>query len=249
MTWSLAGWALIGFAAITLSVFSLLYKSHTAYRVRHKPAAKALLNARTSSIERGQRQQIVLGHRLWSQTYPGLGLHSLSVLPTFLDPEAEADGGLSVSTGDGSLVLFARQIIHNRYQGGFSTALHDRGVSAVLPGPTPWSFTAGLLVELVSDPHGSLALFGNYGPEALLWTEAVYAKGGHVLAAAGTIESQAALYLSVRDLLIGENIFMMPGLINPNPKNSAGWLAEDLLRNLLILLLIAAAILKMVGVL
>lgn len=249
MNWSLVGWVVIAISAILLTVMVLLFKKGISYPVRRNPAIEGLIASRISAIEMGQRRQVVLGHQLWSRVNPGLGLHSLAVLPTFLDPETGMDGGMTVSGGDGSLAVFARQIIKNRYRDGFLTALHDHGVRSALPGPTPLSFTAGFLPELHAHPHASLAVFGDYGAEAALWVDAVTSRGGYVFAAAGSLASQAALYASVRDLLIGEEVFLTPGLLAPDAINQAGWLTEDILRSLLILLLITAAILKMIGVL
>lgn len=249
MTWSLVGWVVIGLTAGLLFIFSFLLRDWGSYQVRSSPLIKRFIASRVSAIEQGKRRQVVLGHQLWSQTYPGLGLHALAVLPTFLDPESVLDGSQYISGGDGALVVFARQLIKGRYQNGFSMALHDSGLRPRLHGPTPLSFTAGFLPELGTHPHGSLALFGDYGPEASLWIEAARTRGACVFAAAGSISSQAALYMNMRDLLIGEEVFMLPGLLEPTAMNRAGWLTEDIVRILLILFLIAAAILKMAGVL
>jgi hypothetical protein len=70
-----------------------------------------------------------------------------------------------------------------------------------------------------------------------------------VFAAAGSVIAQAALFLNVRDLLIGEEVFMLPGLMEPTPPNQAGWLTEDILRAALMGLLIVAVILKVAGLL
>ena len=249
MTWSLAGWLLIGLSAILLIVFHFLFQGDKGYSGRRFPETEALMDSRVFAIEKGQRQQIVLGHHFWSRAYPGLGLHALSVLPSLVDAETGADGGLTVSAGDGSLVVFARQIVQAAYQDGFSSALRPAGVKVTLPGPTPLSFTAGLLPELGRHSHGSLALFGNYGVEAALWAETAVLKGSQVFSAASTLDSQAVLYMNVPNLLIGEEVFMLPGLLTAAADNEAGWLTEDILRSLLMLLLVIAAILKMVGVL
>ncbi len=243
------GWVFIGLAAILLVILTLIFNRGKGYAARHRPEFQTFINARSAAIERGQKQHIVLGHQLWSGAYPGLGLHPLLVLPTLLEPEILADGGLTIDGSDGSLVVLARQIIHHRYDDGFVTELHNSRVRATLPGPTPLSFTAGILPEMGRHPQGSLVLLGNYGPEALLWTESVFAEGGHVLAGAGTLASQAVLFLSVRDLLIGESVFFLPGALESRSANHAGWSTEDILRILLMVSLISGAILKIVGIL
>lgn len=245
----MVGWLFIGFAAILLLVFSLLLKDRKVYSARRRPEIDALITARSTALERGRKQHILLGHQLWSGAFPGLGLHSLLVLPSLLDPETGVDGGLMVDGGDGTLVVFAQQIVENRYDDGFSTTLHNKNVNTTLSGPMPLAFTAGFLSEISLQPQGSLILLGNYGPESLLWTEAAASDGAHVFAATGTIASQAALFSSVRDSLLGEEIFALPGALESTSTNRAGWLTEDILRIILMLSLTAAAILKIVGVL
>ena len=248
MTWGQIGWSMIALAVVLLVGFSLIFKDGRRYHVRHLPAVKALFDQRVIAVERGEGRQVVLGHRFWSRAYPGLGLHALSALPSLVSPEMMVDGGQAVSAGAGELVLFARQIVHGGYRDGFSAGL-EAGMSPIqLPGPTPLSFTAGLLTEINLHSPGSLALFGSFGQCSPLWAEAAFIKGGNVFAAAGLISAQAALFMSVRDLLIGEEVFLLPGLMEATPVNQAGWLTEDILRALLIVLILVAAVMKMVGI-
>jgi hypothetical protein len=93
-----------------------------------------------------------------------------------------------------------------------------------------------------------MGLFGNFGQTGALLAEAAEMNGGHPLAAAGSVDAQAALFLVTRDLMIGEEVFMLPGLIDPTPSNQAGWVSEDILRIALMVLLVIAAGLKMAGV-
>ena len=96
---------------------------------------------------------------------------------------------------------------------------------------------------------GSVGLFGHYGPMEALVLEAAQMKGGHSFAAAGSISAQAALFLTTRDLLIGEEIFLLPGLMDRSPSLQAAWISEDILRVLMIALLVIAAGLTLAGVL
>lgn len=244
----LAGLIVMGLASILLLVFSVVNNYRQGYQVRREPGVEKMMHSQIASIESGNPRSVIIGHQLLSRAYPGLGLHALTVLPTFLNPETAVDGGLTIAGSDGSMVAFARQIVHGRYHGEFSIALHQLILNTTLPGPTPFSFTAAILPMLSEQPHRLLALFGNYDAEASLWAMETQIDGGHVFAAAGSLASQASLYLQVRDLLIGEMVFLLPGLTDPSPSDRAAWLTEDILRTGLIITLIIAAILKMVGV-
>lgn len=249
MTWTEIGWVIIALSTVLLIVFGLLFKASRSYRVQMRPAVKSFLDQRIASIERGRSRLVLLGDQFWARAYPGLELHALAGLSVLMDTEALADEGQIISTGSGELLLFARQIAYGRYQDGFSTALHTAWKAVSLPGPTAVSFLAGVLPEMGMDPPGSLGLFGHYGLAAPLFTESTLMRGGHVFSAAGSVTAQAALFLNVHDLLLGEEVFLLPGLLEPTPQNQAGWMAEDVLRAALIVLMIVAAVLKMAGVL
>ncbi len=247
MTWSLVGWMVIGLGVVLLLAFSFLFKGHKGYPVRRFPAVERLVASRVTALEQGKKCAVVLGHRFWSSAYPGLGLQALSILPTVLSEENAAEGGQVVAVGDGSLLMLARQIVGKCYRDGFSKALHNPDLSVSLPGMTPISFTAGLLPELHSHSYGALVLAGNYGPEAIMWAESLADRAEYVFAAAGTLSSQAALFPSVQDSLIGEEIFMLPGLVDGQPVDQAALLTEDILRIGCVLLLLVGVILKLAG--
>jgi hypothetical protein len=249
MTWSLVGWAVILLAAVLLVLCELHLKKKIRYTARHMPAVERLKTARVTAVESGQKRQVILGHRLWSHTYPGLGLKSLFTLPIFVDAEEVADGGQAVSISDGSLLVLARQVIHGRYQDGFSEVINEGVQRMTLPGATPFSFTMGIMDMLALQKPHSLALLGDYGSEAALWAASAADRGGDVFAAAGSIESQAVLFLGARNLLIGEEIFFMPGSLEPAHSHRTSWLVEDILRVLLTALLLAGVALKLGGML
>jgi hypothetical protein len=249
MNWSIVGWVVIGISTILLGTLTLMAHDQWGNCLRNLTPIGSLKNTRTDAIEGGLTRSIVLGHRLNSLAYPGLGLSSLTALPSLLDPESLAAGNMNVSTSSGSLMVFARQIIENRYQDGFSKALTPEKVNAALLGPTVFSFTASLLCALSIQSGQGLTLLGNYGPESSLWSEACLSKNGQVFASAGTIASQSTLFLHVEYLLIGEEIYLLSGSFNSDNGKIAALLTEDILRILLILALTAGAILKAMGIL
>jgi len=248
MTWTLVGWVFIGCAAVLLLI-SIFIRFENRYPIRQMPAIAHLRKAQSASMETGRGRWVLLGDRFIPQAYPGLGLHALSVLPMFLSMESGVDGGLTLGSADGSLAVFARQVVQNNYRDGFSPVLHQAGAQIALYGPTPLSFTAGLLPELSPLTSGSLALFGHYGPESLLWVDAVQRRHGAIFASGGSLAAQAVLFLSVRDVLIGEATFAYPQAPAPDNRAARQLLTEDVLRLALILGLLIGVGLKLGGVL
>jgi hypothetical protein len=244
----LIGWGLIGCAALLLGILRL-FPFGKDYSARDEPAVDRLREAQVDAMERGEERLILVGNRLSPLVYPGLGLHALAALPAFLDVESGVAGGLTLGSADGALLAFARQIVKNRYRDGFSPVLHQSGVRTRLFGPTPLSFTAGVLPKLCAASGARLALFGHYGPEAMLWAEGLQRKGGQVFASGGALPAQAALFLTIEDQLIGESNFILPWAISRNKTHAAGLLAQDILRWALILGVLIGAGLKLGGIL
>jgi hypothetical protein len=243
MSWAIIGWMLIGLSAILLVLFPFLMRRKSPYKIRKSITIENLLTAQSGAIERGQPRLISFGDEMWSRTYPGLGLHALTLLPKLVDEENALTDGTYVSGGDGSLATLARQIVNNRYHDGFSMILSRSKAQTIMPGTGRISYAVGLLLEIEHQGYGSVALFGNFGPEAVLWTEAVQNKGGYVFAGAGSLSSQAALLINVKDLLIGESLF------STSVPDATGVMTEDVLRLILILGLVVGVILKLAGVL
>jgi hypothetical protein len=248
MTWAMVGWIIIGLAAVLLLGLTWVVRPRS-YPLRHRAFFRHLNQSRTATLEQGRRQEIVLGHALWSRIYPGLGLSSLASYDALLDAETLADGRQTVSANTGILAVFARQIIQGRYDAGFSEQLLPSKVQATVYGPTTFSFNGGLMSDLKMQDYGTLVILGDFGPELAISVKNIHDQRGEAFSAAGAMASQAALLLNVQDILLGEEVFMAPALFNPQPNNLAAAQAEDLLRIGLILALVVGATLKAVGVL
>jgi hypothetical protein len=248
VTIKLVGLLVVLLAALLLFILGFVFKRRTFYQPRRFRALEALERQRTAAIEKGFLRHIVLGQRLGSRVTPGLGLSALSILPSLSGPEALGDGGQRVSAGGSVLYLLARQVLEGSYRGGISPELTP-AEGAILPGLTPLAYTAGLLPHLRGKPHGSLVLLGIYGPESALWADGVMETGGKVFAAAGTLTAQAALFLHVREILLGEEVYAVPAALQPEPFNLAALQTEDVLRVLLILTLLVGIVLKLLRIL
>ncbi len=248
MTWAMVGWIVIGLAAVLLIAFTWIIKPRN-YVLRRQDFFRHLSRSRTATLEQGRRQEVVLGHALWSRAYPGLGLSGLASYDALLDAETLADGWQTVSANEGILAVFARQIIRGRYESGFSEQLLPSEVQPVVYGPTTFSFNGGLMSDLKIQDYGTLVILGDFGPESAISVKNIHDQRGEAFSAAGSMASQAALLLNVQNILLGEEVYLAPALLDPQPKHLAAAQVEDLLRIGLILALVIGATLKAVGVL
>lgn len=248
LNWTLIGWIVIGLAAVCLALLSWGVRKKTP-SLRNNDFVKRYKASQAVAMEQGKYQQVVLGNRLGSRTYPGLGLSALSAMPSLITPETLTDGHQSIASSTGGLAVLARQVIEGRYATGFSEQLMVSRVEASVFGLTPFSFTAGLLPELTFASLGNLLYLGDYGPESVLAVQQAADLGAQVFAGAGSLTAQATLFLCVQDLLIGEEVFMLAPSLVDTQQSQAGLMVEDLLRVALIVFLVTGAVLKMCGVL
>ncbi|MGI8586779.1 MAG: DUF6754 domain-containing protein [Chloroflexia bacterium] len=85
-------------------------------------------------------------------------------------------------------------------------------------------------------------LVGGWGPEYLLVGEAQARAGVQVVAGATDPAGLAAMSLTAKHTLIGEEIFVAGGYLDANPSHQAGILAQDIVRRLLIALILLGAL-------
>lgn len=73
MNWSILGWGMIGISIILLIIFTFLFKNGRSYLVRKNTQIEGLKISRIKAIEGGLHRTLVLGHKLTSSSYPGVG--------------------------------------------------------------------------------------------------------------------------------------------------------------------------------
>ena len=151
----------------------------------------------------------------------GWGFPGWRSYDALLDAESLADGRQTVSANEGILAVFARQIIHGRYESGFSEQLLSSEVQPVVYGPTTFSFNGGLMSDLKMQDYGTLVILGDFGPESAISVKNIHDQRGDAFSAAGSMASQAALLLNVQNILLGEEVYLAPALLDPQPKHLA----------------------------
>jgi hypothetical protein len=91
-------------------------------------------------------------------------------------------------------------------------------------------------------------LLGNFGPEVALLTEASDLQNAFTLAASDALATQAVLYATAQEPLIGEELFAVPAYLQAGPVYQASLQVQDILRWVVIVLLILTALLAVVGI-
>ena len=121
--------------------------------------------------------------------------------------------------------------------------------SGQVTGLTPFSYAAGT-IPIISDQQVSTnILSGSFGGEVALIVEAAERNDSMVLAGSDSLPAQAVLYAAADEPLIGEELYAGGAYLQAGPMHSASLRAQDVLRWVLVIVILAGAFLKLVGVL
>ena len=119
--------------------------------------------------------------------------------------------------------------------------------SGRLSGVTPFSAAAGSMPIIWDENVSASILVGDFGVEAALLADAAERRNIFLLGASTDISSQAALFASAQEPLVGEELFAASAYLDPGSSHAASLTVQDILRWLIVLTLLAGTVLKLMG--
>jgi hypothetical protein len=146
------------------------------------------------------------------------------------------------------LAVLSQDILRATYRSANSPGLYDPTLGR-LSGPTPLSYIAGTLPIIHDEDVSANIILGNFGPEVALLADATEQGNHFTLAGSDSLPAQAALYATAGEPLIGEELFASGASLQTNPFHPASLRAQDVLRWLVLLAILAGAILKLLNIL
>lgn len=151
-------------------------------------------------------------------------------------------------SGDSALACISQLVMHGAYENAMASELF-RSDHAELSGVSGFGWMAGLLPELARTGNGGLILTGTMRPEHVLIADLAERKDVPLVAATGSLGAQAAFFASGSEVTLGEDYYLPSiGKVNqPAYQNQAKTM--NWIRGILVIALIAAALLKLSGVL
>ena len=170
----------------------------------------------------------------------GLGLQRVIVKRSLT-----ADRPNTVGSGDGLLALISQQVSRGLYHNALMPEYFNVD-QAGLQALGPMANLAGLLsIVPESEPTG-LLLYGSFTPEYSLALDQAAGKYTSVVGASSPT-TQASLWLQADQSALGEDIFAAASNTKLEKSDLAGLRTADILRILISIGLLAAAILKVMG--
>ncbi len=242
---NLIGLGLVGFAAILLITLSLTKrKSPPKWRVI--PQLMKLSRAVDLSVEDGTRLFVDLGRTSLLTSRGGAPLEGLGVLRRVTERTSLSDRPPIAAAGESALALLAQDTLQAGYQRMGAGDLYQQ-TSGRLTGLTPFSAAAGAMPIIRDENVSASMLIGDFGVEAVLLADAAERENTFLLGSSADIASQAALFASAQEPLIGEELFAVGAYLDAGASHDASLTVQDVLRWLIILTLLAGAALKLLG--
>jgi hypothetical protein len=242
---NLIGLGLTVFSAILLLVLSLI-KRKSPRTLHVIPALSRLYRAVGLSVEDGTRLFVSLGRSSLLTPRGGAALAGLGMLRYLVERTSLSDRPPVAVAGEPSLALLAQETLRAGYQAVEAGDLYQPS-SGRLSGMTPFAAAAGAMPILHDESVSAAVLAGDFGVEAALLADVAERENNFMLGASSDLASQAALYASAQEPLIGEELFAMGAYLGAGASHTASLTVQDILRWLIILALIAGAALKLVG--
>ena len=245
---NLLGLGFVFFFAILIAGFAVLARRRGARPAvfRDIEALQSLPATVGQAVETGRRLHISLGSGTIGETNTAAALAGLTVLDQISAEATVSDRPPVVTTADGMAMLLAQDILQNVYARQNALARYDPA-SARVAGLSPASFGAALTSLVNDESVGGTILVGPVGTEAVLLAEAGARANLSTLAGSDDPGAQALLFAAADHPLVGEDLFAGGAYIGRHPAHAGSLRAQDVLRILIGLAILAGVALKTLG--
>ena len=257
---NLANWLsppVLGLALLFLFIILFLFFRYRPYNKTQPPGLLSfrklaplhqLLKSLSLALESGKGVHLSSGSGGISGIRGASGLTGLIMLSRIVLMSAKNDRPPQSTSGDGILTALAQDTLYQGYTAAGSQRNFDPSQGQVT-GITPFSYAAGAMLAAADHPLEANLLAGHFGSEAALIAEAADRSAQLTISGSDSLTAQATLLAAADETLIGEELFAGGAYLQANPAHQASLAAQDALRWLIILLILAGVTLKLLGVL
>jgi hypothetical protein len=228
---------LSGFVLLVLLI--LRGRKGPAPQVRPLPAFQDLWDETGVAAESGGAIHIALGSGGLSGEDAVTSLAGLQVL------EALADAAVSytppiVTVGDPTLLPLAQDTLRRAYERNGLAALYDPGRVRFVA-PSPVAYAAGAAHVVATENITASTMYGAFGAEVSLITDAGARRDLPQLAAAAAPHALGALYPAIDRLAVGEELYAAGAQMTGERRYLVSLVAQDVLRVILVLVILGTA--------
>ena len=231
-------------ALLALGMNLLVHRKHPYIGLRKTSAVRSSEILSQAAAEQGKRLTIGLGLDVADSV---TAMANLPMLAALTRRSIFTDQPVRATSGGGTLASLSQSVVRGTYQGAVAPELFKPDY-ALLAGLSPYAYLAGLLPQAASRANAGIMLYGPHRPESLLAADIAERKGNPVIALTSDLSAQAVLLASSAQLSFGEDYFDGGASLQVNSSAAAALQAQDLLRIVITIGLIAGAVLRLLGV-
>ena len=247
MTLDWVGVGALGLAAVLLVVF-LFIRRKTPAVFRRIEAYERLNRAVGLAVENGTRLHLSLGRGNLFTARGGSALAGLALLRRLSERTSVSDRPPIATSGDPALAILSQDTMLSGYRAAGAEEQY-RFSTGRLTGLAPFSYAAGTMPIARDENVSASVMMGDLGAEAALMADAADRENNSLIAASDNLSAQAVFYASAQEPLIGEELFAAGAYTGAGASHDASLNAQDVLRWLVILAILAGSVLKLGGIL
>jgi hypothetical protein len=229
---------LSGFVLLVLLI--LRGRKGPAPQIRPLPAFQDLWDETGVAAESGGAIHIALGSGGLSGEDAVTSLAGLQVLEALADAAVSYSTPPIVTVGDPTLLPLAQDILRRAYERNGLAQLYDPA-SVRFVAPSPVAYAAGAAHVVATEGITASTMYGAFGAEVSLITDAGARRDLPQLAAAAAPHALGALYPAIDRLAVGEELYAAGAQMTGERRYLVGLVAQDVLRVILVLVILGAA--------
>jgi hypothetical protein len=245
VTTSLIGALVVLAFFILIILFSVFSGRLPAWNIRAIPAFDRLERAVGLAVEAGNRLHLSLGSGDLIGTQSAVAFAGLSMLRRVARATSVSDKPPVATSGEGAVAILSQDTLRSTSR---ELGVDFDLMSGRLTGATPFSYAAGALSLIHDEDVGANLLVGSFAAEVALINEA--GERAHSLTLAGTdnVPGQAVLFATANETLIGEETFAGGAYLGAGAAHLASLRVQDIFRLGLVFVIVAGALLKLIGI-
>ena len=228
---------LSGFVLLVLLI--LRGRKGPAPQVRPLPAFQDLWGETGVAAESGGAIHIALGSGGLSGDDAVTSLAGLQVLESLADAAVSYPPPI-VTVGDPTLLPLAQDTLRRAYERNGLAALYNPGRVRFVA-PSPVAYAAGAAHVVATENITASTMYGAFGAEVSLITDAGARRDLPQLAAAAAPLALGALYPAIDRLAVGEELYAAGAQMTGERRYLVSLVAQDVLRVVLVLVILGAA--------
>lgn len=227
--------------------FYLTQRGSEAFQLREISSYRRLSREIRRAVESGTQLHVSLGWGGITSSESASAFAGLSILKQIIKESSICDYPPVSSTGNAVVSILAQDTIQSTSQ---AISIHDRKSSSTgeLIALTPYSYAAGTLTSIRNPKISANVLSGWYGPEVIWLTSAAERQGTPIIAGTAQLPSQAVMYATATDPLIGEELFVGGAYLGGGKIHEASVNTQDIFRWVIIAVILLGAVLSLLGV-